>query len=74
MHFIISRYLQDEKHVTSAGQISERWRLANEQYLRSARSSGRAIHAIMPTDMANRTDEEIAQTLYEEDEALWGFL
>jgi hypothetical protein len=63
MHFIISRYLQEKENVTSAGQVSERWRLAKEQYSRSARSTVRAIRAMMSTGMTNHTDEEIMQTL-----------
>jgi hypothetical protein len=45
MYFLISRYLQEEKHAISAGQISESWRISNEKYLRSARSTVRAIRA-----------------------------
>jgi hypothetical protein len=74
MHFLISIYLQKEKNATSVGQVSERWRVANEQYSRSVRSAVRDIRTMMTTDMVDHTDEEIMQTLYKEDEALSDFL
>jgi hypothetical protein len=63
MHFLISKYLQKDAHMTSASQISERWRLTNEQHSCSAHSTVRAIRAMMPEDMADCTDDPIHQNI-----------
>jgi hypothetical protein len=69
MHFLIAKYLQKNATITPARQISERWRLANEQYSRSARYTVRVIRAMMPEDMDGRTDYEIMEKLYNEADA-----
>jgi hypothetical protein len=73
MHFLIVNYLQKYANMESAGQISERWRLTNKQYSQSARSTAGAIRSTMPKDMAGRTDDEIMEKLYNEDDALSDF-
>jgi hypothetical protein len=74
MHFLIVKYLQKYANLESAGQISECWRLANEQYSWSTHSTVRAIRDVMPEDMAVRTDDETMETLYNEDDALSDFI
>jgi hypothetical protein len=46
MHFLLAK-------------VSERWRIVNEQNSRSARSTVRAIRAMLPEEMADRTDGEL---------------
>jgi hypothetical protein len=53
--------------------ISERWRLAHEQYSGSAPATVRALRTLMPADWGTHTDEEIMDTLYDEDEAIADF-
>jgi hypothetical protein len=60
--------------MTFHAQISERWRLAGEKYLHSAHSTVPVIRGIMPEDMAGRTDDDIMERLYNEDDALLDFL
>jgi hypothetical protein len=74
MHFLIAKYLQKDATMTSASQISERWRLTNEQHSRSTPSMVRAIRTTMHEDMADRTDDDIMEKLYNEDDALSDFL
>jgi hypothetical protein len=74
MHFLIAKYLQKDANMTFASQILERWRLTNEQHSRSPRFTVRVMRAMMPEDMADHTDEEIMEKLYNEDDALWDFL
>jgi hypothetical protein len=74
MHLLIAKYLQKDANMTSAGQISERWRLTNEQHSRYARSTVHAIGDVLPEDMADRTDDEIMEKLYNEDDALLHFI
>jgi hypothetical protein len=59
MNLLIAKYLQKDTNMESAGQILERWRLVNEQYSWSARSTVHAIRVIMPKYMTGHTDEEI---------------
>jgi hypothetical protein len=47
--------------------VSERWRIANEQNSRSACSTFRAIHAMLPEEMADRTDDELLEYYKVED-------
>jgi hypothetical protein len=70
MHFIVAKYLQTDANMTSAAQISKRWRPANEKHSQSVRSTVRGIRAIIPEDMTGRTDDEIMEKLYNEDNAL----
>jgi hypothetical protein len=70
MHFLIVKYLRDDKNDASATQISERWRLAHEQYSRSAPATVRALRNLTPADWGTQTYEEIMETLYDEDEAV----
>jgi hypothetical protein len=58
MHFLIARYLRDDKNNATATQISERWRLAHEQYSRSVPETVRALRTLMPADWGTQTDEE----------------
>jgi hypothetical protein len=74
IYFLITKYLQKDANMTSASRISGRWRLTNEQYLGSPRSTVRAIRAIMPEDVAGHTDDKIMEKLYNEDDALSDFL
>jgi hypothetical protein len=74
MQFLIVGYFQKDANMTPAAQISERWRLDNEKYSQSAHSMVRVIRAIMPDHMAGRTDDEIMEKLYHEDDALSDFL
>jgi hypothetical protein len=74
MYFLIAKYMQKDTNMTSASQIYERWRLANEQHSRSARSTVPAIRAMIPEDMADRTDDKSMEKLYNEDDALSDFL
>jgi hypothetical protein len=73
MHFLITKYLRDDKNNASATQISERWHLAHEQYSRSAPATVRALQTLMPADWDTQTDAEIMETLYDEDEAISDF-
>jgi hypothetical protein len=59
MNVLIAKYLQQYTNLASAGQISERWCLTNEQYSWYARSTVRVIRAMLPDDMAGCTDDEI---------------
>jgi hypothetical protein len=65
--------LRDDKNNASATQISECWRLAHEQYSRPAPATVRALWTLMPADWETKTDEEIIETLYDEDEAISDF-
>jgi hypothetical protein len=73
MHFLIVKYLRDGKNNATATQSSEHWRLAHEQYSRSAPTTLRALRTLMPADWGTQTDEEIMETLYDEDEAISDF-
>jgi hypothetical protein len=70
MHFLIAKYLRDDKNNATATQMLERWRLAHEQYSRSAPATVRARPTLMPAYWGTQTDEEIMETLYDEDEAI----
>jgi hypothetical protein len=70
MHFLIKKYLLKDANMNSSIQISERWHLTNEQYLRSARSTVRSIRSMMPEDVPGRTNYEIMLKFYNEDDAL----
>jgi hypothetical protein len=73
MYFLIAKYLRDDKNNATATHITERWRLAHEQYSRSAPATVRALRTLMPADWGTQTDEEIMETLYDEDEAVSDF-
>jgi hypothetical protein len=73
MHFLIVKYLRDDNNNAYASQISERWRLAHEQYSRSAPATVCALWTIMPADWGTQTDVEIMETLYDEYEAISDF-
>jgi hypothetical protein len=73
MHFLIAKYLRDDKNNASATHILERWRLAHNQYSRSAPATVRALRTLIPADWETQTDEEIMETLYDEDEAISDF-
>jgi hypothetical protein len=73
MHFLIAKYLHDDKNNATVTQISERWRLAHEHYSRSAPATVRALRTLMPADWGTQNDEEITEKLYDEDEAISDF-
>jgi hypothetical protein len=73
MHFLLARHLQKDASLTSSSLVSERWRIANEQNSRSARSTVRAIRAILPEEMADRTDDELLE-YYKVDDTLSDFV
>jgi hypothetical protein len=57
MHFPVAKYLQKYANLTSAAQISERWRLSNEKYSQSAHYTVHAIRAFISNDMAGHTND-----------------
>jgi hypothetical protein len=59
MHFLLAKHLQKDANLTSSSLVFERWCVANEQNSRSARSTVRAICAMLPEEMADRTDDEL---------------
>jgi hypothetical protein len=69
MHFLLAKHLQKDANLTSSSLVSERWRVANEQNSRSTRSTVRAIRAILPEEMAHRTDDELLE-YYKVDDTL----
>jgi hypothetical protein len=74
MHFLLAKYFQKYVNMTSAAHITKRWSLTNEKYSQSARSTVHVIRSILSEDMAGRTDDEIIEKLYTEDDALSDFL
>jgi hypothetical protein len=56
MHFLIAKHLQKDANLMSSSLVSERWRIANEQNSRSARSTVRVIRVMLPEEMVDRTD------------------
>jgi hypothetical protein len=73
MHFLIAKYLRDDKNNAYATQISERWCLAHDQYYCSAPATVRALRTLMPADWGTQNDAEIMETLHDEDEAISDF-
>jgi hypothetical protein len=73
MHFLIEKYLRNDKNNATATHISERWCLAHKQYSRSSPATVHALRTLMPADWGTQTDEEIMETLYDEDEAISDF-
>jgi hypothetical protein len=73
MHFLLAKYLQQDANLTSSSLVSERWRVANEQNSRSARSTVRAIRAMLPEEMAECTDDELLE-YYKVDDTLSDFV
>jgi hypothetical protein len=69
MHFLLAKHLQKDANLMSSSLVSERWRVANEQNSRSARSTVRAIRAMLPEEMADRTDDELLE-YYKVDDTL----
>jgi hypothetical protein len=61
MHFLLAKHLQKDANLMSLNLVSERWRIANEQISRSTRSTVRAIRAMLPEEMADRTNDEILE-------------
>jgi hypothetical protein len=61
MYFLLAKHLQKDANFMSSSLVSERWRIANEQNSRSARSTVRAIRAMLPEEMADRTDDELME-------------
>jgi hypothetical protein len=53
INFLLAKHLQKDAKLTSSSLVSERWRVANEQNSRSARSTVRAIRAMLPEEMAD---------------------
>jgi hypothetical protein len=73
MHFLLAKHLQKDANLTSSSLVSEHWRIANEQNSCSARSTVRAIRAILPKEMADRTDDELLE-YYKVDDTLSDFV
>jgi hypothetical protein len=73
MHFLLAKHLKKDANLTSSSMVSERWRVANEQNSRSARSTVRAIRAMLPEEMADRTDDELLE-YYKVDDTLSDFV
>jgi hypothetical protein len=69
VHFLLTKHLQNDANLMSSSLVSERWRIANEQNSRSARSTVRAIRAMLPEEMADRTDDELLE-YYKVDDTL----
>jgi hypothetical protein len=57
MHFLIAKYLRDDKNNATATPISERWRLAHDQYSWSAPATVRALRTLMPAYWGTQTNE-----------------
>jgi hypothetical protein len=57
----------------SSSLVSERWRITNEQNSHSARSTVRAIRAILPEEMADFTNDELLK-YYKVDDTLSDFV
>jgi hypothetical protein len=64
---------QLDANLTSSSLVSERWRDANEENYRSARSTVRAIRAMLPEEMADHTDDELLE-YYKVDDTLSDFV
>jgi hypothetical protein len=73
MHFLLAKHPQKDANLTSSSLVSERWRIANEQNSRSARSPVRVIHAMLPEEMADHTDGELLE-YYKVDDTLSDFV
>jgi hypothetical protein len=73
MHFLLAKHLQKDADLMSSSLVSERWRIANEQNSRSARSTVRAIRDMLPEEMADRTDDELLE-YYKVDDTLSDFV
>jgi hypothetical protein len=61
IHFLLAKHLQKDANFMSSSLVSERWRIANEQNSRSARSTFRVIRAMLPEEKADRTDGELLE-------------
>jgi hypothetical protein len=72
MHFLLVKHLQKDANLTYSSLVSERWRIANEQNSRSACSTARVIRAMLPEEMADRTDDELLE-YYKVDDTLSDF-
>jgi hypothetical protein len=73
MHFLLAKHLQKDDNLTSSSLVSERWRIANGQNSCSARSTVRAIHSMLPEEMADRNDDELL-VYYKVDDTLSDFV
>jgi hypothetical protein len=73
MHFLLAKHLHKDANLTSSSLVSERWRIANEQNSHSAHSSDRAIRAMLPEEMADRTNDELLE-YYKVDDTLSDFV
>jgi hypothetical protein len=73
MHFLLAKHLKKDANLTSSSLVSERWCVVNEQNSRSTNSTVRAIRAMLPEEMADRTDEELLK-YYKVDDTLSDFV
>jgi hypothetical protein len=73
MHFLLAKHLQKDANLTSLSLVSECWHITNEHNYRFARSTVRAIRAMLPEDMTDRTDEELLE-YYKVDDTLSDFV
>jgi hypothetical protein len=67
MNFLLAKHLKKDANLTSSSLVSERWYVANEQNSRSARSTVRAIRAMLAEEMADRTNDELLEYYKVED-------
>jgi hypothetical protein len=73
MHFLLAKHLKKDANLKSSSLVSERWRVVNEQNSYSARSTVRAIRAMLPEEMSDRTDDELLE-YYKVDDTLSDFV
>jgi hypothetical protein len=73
MHFLLAKHLKKDANLMSSSLVSERWSVANEHNSRSARSNVRAIRAMLPEEMDDRTDDELLE-YYKVDDTLSDFV
>jgi hypothetical protein len=61
MHFLLAKHLQKYANLMSSSLVSERWRIANEQNSRSARSTVCSIRAMLPEETADHTNDKLLE-------------
>jgi hypothetical protein len=73
MYFLLAKHLKKDANLMSSSLVSERWRVANEQNSRYARSTVRAIRAMPPEEISDRTNDELLE-YYKVDDTLSDFV
>jgi hypothetical protein len=61
MHFLLAKHLQKDANLMSSSLVSERWRIANEQNSRSARSTVCSIRTMLPEETADHTNDKLLE-------------